>query len=488
MLAGFGNSQLILRRYQKDLSDDLKGREYGVIAFVMRTKRIRWFLVMALSIPAYSQRQSNATASTPGQFADSGIVDVRSFGAQCDGTTDDTAAIQSAITSVTTIGRPNYALLIPATGQPCVVSQLNVTNFANQIHLMGVNGQVNFQSIISCSESSANSGICLDLTGSQYVTIENIRFQWRGKWPLAVIRMGKSTGGGRSSGNSGIITTRLLDIEAHGSYGVYNNGAEVWASYGDQFEGGAVAAVVLSAGNSGKVGSPFAKLPAMPVSMSNVQFYGDLFASSGPDILFDYGRGGTVEDVQIYGGYGQNVQSPFITDTGAGALRGLNIDGFRLETESKNPSSFLTLTQPASRVVINANYASATKVSVPAVSVGAITGSFINLAPGDNSRFYPPMMVSCTSAQSTMVVDYPNGDGAKIPNSCPGLVALSLFGFNPPITTSKRMPACSSSIEGSHAVANDCKSNCTAGALCSSGGSIHCELYCNGNSWVETGR
>lgn len=457
------------------------------IAFTMRRKLTLGFLVIALSALAQTQMYPGGTASGSGQY-DPGIVDVRSFGAQCDGKTDDTTAIQNAISSVTTVGHANYAVFIPATGRSCVVSQLNLTNFSNQIHIFGVNGQVNFQSIISCSEAAANTGICIDLTGSQYVTIENIRFQWRGNWPLAVIRMGKSAGGGRSNGNSQIITTRLLDIEAHGSYAVYNNGAEVWASYGDQFEGGSVAAVVLSAGNSDKVGSPFASLPAMPVSMSNVQFYGDLFASGGPDILLDYGRGGTVEDVQIYGGYGQNVQSPFITDKGVGELRGLNIDGFRLEAESANPSPFLTLTQPAMRMVINANYASAVKVSVPAISVGAITGSFINLAPGDNSRFYPPTMLSCASAQSTVVVDYPNGRGEKIPNSCPGLVDLSLFGITPPITAVRSIPACSRSIEGAHAVGNDCKSSCRDGASCSSGGSTHCELYCDGKAWVETGR
>jgi hypothetical protein len=452
----------------------------------MCTKQGLCSLVLAFSLTTSAQTYPYATAGE-GQKAGSGIVDVRSFGAKCDGSTDDTAAIQNAIKTVTTVGLPQYALLIPDTGSACVVSQLNLTNLVNQIHILGVNGQVNFQSIVSCSESAPNTGICLDLTGSQYVTIENIRFQWKGNWPLAVIRMGKSAGGGRSNGNSGIITTRLLDIQAHGSYAVYNNGAEVWASFGDSFSGGSVAGIALSAGNSDNVASPFTKLPKMPVSMSNVQFYGDLFATGGNDILFDYGRGGTVEDVQIYGGYGQTYHKSFIADTGRGELRGLNIDGFRLEVEDPEPKPLLSLTQPAMRVVINANYATAAKVSVPAISVGTITGSFINLAPGDNSRFYPSTMVSCASAQSTVVVDYPNGSGGKILNSCPGLMDVSLFGFTPPIAAIGSMAGCSSSIEGAHAVANNCKKSCSAGGSCSSGGSIHCEVYCNGKSWVETG-
>jgi hypothetical protein len=446
-----------------------------------------FIFIVAFSLNTRGQSSSSHDAS--GDIpSGSGILDVRSFGAKCDGSTDDTGAIQKAIDSVTGAGHPNYALLFPATGHTCIVSQLNLTNIANQIHILGVNGVVGFQSVIACSESAANTGICFDLTGSQYVTLENIRFQWHGNWPLAVIRMGKSTGGGRSNGNSGAITTRLLDIEAHGSYGIYNNGGEVWNSYGDHFDGGTVAAVVLSAGNSAKVESAFAGLPKMPVSMSDMQFYGDVFATVGQDILLDFGRGGSVEDVHIYGGYAQNLQKPFITDLGTGTLRGLTIDGFRLEPQNPAPNYFLKLSQPASRVVINANYAAAAKPSVPAISVGAITASYINLAPGDNSRNYPSTMMSCTSAQSTVIVDYPNGSGAKIANSCPGLVDLSLFGFTPPITDIHGMPACSNSIEGSHAVANDCKSSCAAGTSCSSGGSTHCELYCNGSAWAETGR
>jgi hypothetical protein len=58
----------------------------------------------------------------------------------------------------------------------------------------------------------------------------------------------------------------------------------------------------------------------------------------------------------------------------------------------------------------------------------------------------------------------------------------------PPIANIGSLAACSSGTEGAHAVANNCNAACSAGGDCTSGGSTHCEVYCNGTSYVETGR
>lgn len=51
------------------------------------------------------------------------------------------------------------------------------------------------------------------------------------------------------------------------------------------------------------------------------------------------------------------------------------------------------------------------------------------------------------------------------------------------------VPACGpNGSEGAHSVANNCSSACTAGGSCTPGGATHCEMYCNGANWVETGR
>ena len=54
------------------------------------------------------------------------------------------------------------------------------------------------------------------------------------------------------------------------------------------------------------------------------------------------------------------------------------------------------------------------------------------------------------------------------------------------------LPACTSTSrnESAHAVANNCNAACSVGTTCNTGGggTTHCEVYCNGASWLETGR
>jgi hypothetical protein len=50
------------------------------------------------------------------------------------------------------------------------------------------------------------------------------------------------------------------------------------------------------------------------------------------------------------------------------------------------------------------------------------------------------------------------------------------------------LTSCGSGVEGIHGVATNCNTACSAGATCTAGGAIHCEVYCNGTAYVETGR
>lgn len=50
------------------------------------------------------------------------------------------------------------------------------------------------------------------------------------------------------------------------------------------------------------------------------------------------------------------------------------------------------------------------------------------------------------------------------------------------------LPGCSPALEGMHAVAKNCTASCSAGGNCLSGGSTHCEVYCNGVTYIETGQ
>ena len=50
------------------------------------------------------------------------------------------------------------------------------------------------------------------------------------------------------------------------------------------------------------------------------------------------------------------------------------------------------------------------------------------------------------------------------------------------------LPGCSPALEGMHAVARNCNASCSAGGTCVSSGSTHCEVYCNGVNYIETGQ
>jgi len=68
------------------------------------------------------------------------------------------------------------------------------------------------------------------------------------------------------------------------------------------------------------------------------------------------------------------------------------------------------------------------------------------------------------------------------------LAASSTGGLIPPINVIGSLVACGLSTEGMHAIANNCNATCLTGSTCTPGGTTHCEMYCNGNSYVETGR
>ena len=68
------------------------------------------------------------------------------------------------------------------------------------------------------------------------------------------------------------------------------------------------------------------------------------------------------------------------------------------------------------------------------------------------------------------------------------LAASSTGGMIPPINAIGSLVACGASTEGVHGVADNCGAGCWAGSTCVEGGTTHCEMYCNGTSYVETGR
>ena len=62
-------------------------------------------------------------------------------------------------------------------------------------------------------------------------------------------------------------------------------------------------------------------------------------------------------------------------------------------------------------------------------------------------------------------------------------------GWKENITSLGNQTACSATYEGVSWVVNNCNAACSSGTTsCTSGGTTHCEMRCNGTSWIQTGR
>lgn len=63
------------------------------------------------------------------------------------------------------------------------------------------------------------------------------------------------------------------------------------------------------------------------------------------------------------------------------------------------------------------------------------------------------------------------------------------LGLGPGKAAIASFPACVAALEGNHLIATTCNAGCVAGNTCTTGGTTHCEMYCNSSpAWVETGR
>ncbi len=359
----------------------------------------------------------------------SGTADVRNYGAKCDGKTDDTDAFNAAIAAT---GPPTYSeqrVYVPNTGLGCVVSEINATNISNRVTIAGDNGGVQFISVIKCQEASPGTGVCIDFTGSNYVTLENLRFGHGSNPPKAVVRMGRTT-----AGTSDFIHTRNLDVECYGSgYGVYNNGGEIWQSFGDVFEGCRYPVVLSAAANCGDVPSRFLKppftCPPKNVSMTNVQFFAPFFGSDvggGFGLMFDPGRGGSVEDVNIFGGYAQTIEDTIALfgdkPGSAGGIRGFTVIGLRDEPQGPvGIAPFMKFTNELDEADIHAKFAPVADPGSPAIQLGAVQASSFNVQPADNPKFYANPFMTCSGpVTATVAYLYTKSGGSALANSCPG--------------------------------------------------------------------
>jgi len=345
-----------------------------------------------------------------------GEVNVMDYGATCNGSTDDTAAIQRAINTAFLSANP-VSLVIPATGSACLVSQLNLTNqfgaqtnTSGSIHITGKAGDFGQQSTIECNEASSNSGVCMDLSGSDWVTIDHLMITNGAKPPQVTLLLARTA---RDLSFSQGFELHDVSIRFKGSYAFYSYGGEIikcincnFAYVGKASRSGGVgkSAIVLSSSNSAGISSPNTILKTGWVSMSQSDFDSGSVIScqnlSGPCVELDNALG-MVHSNTFDGYYNLGVGATattqaMIADTGSGELHDIQLGPvkFRVETTGNSADQLVRFRSASIKglviigTFVNGDTPTKPEISFTDASGNVGEGSIINLQPGDTQPEY----------------------------------------------------------------------------------------------------
>lgn len=369
-----------------------------------------------------------------------GVINVMGppFNAKCDGATDDTAAIQSAINTAFR-GATHYALYVPAntpasgSQQGCVVSQINLTNINNAIHIEGDNAIIGHTSRIICEETTQNTKVCLDFTGSVGISMEHLDILAGGgttNAPRVPVLLAKST-----IGNSATIHWDDVTVEGYGDFMVYDLGGEVWDCTNCAFEQlgpGGVDLVRFSSVNTAGITSPFAALHGTPISMTQVNLHATWSAGGTSDaVAFDVGSNSTISQIAI-SGFGNLNSAPYFIRDNVGPTNLLNdifigAGDHNLRVEPTCTSCGLaSFGSNVFHLEVNAQWAASASPTVTLLNLtGQVGGSDIYLRPGDTFATFPTAaVVTCTvgagNILGTQIHDFLAFGGVPQTNNCPG--------------------------------------------------------------------
>lgn len=369
-----------------------------------------------------------ATRTTHAQNAQ-GEINVLSYGAKCDGTTDDTIAFNNAINDAFRSSGNGYPLLIPSTGNSCIVSQLNLTNIYNRIYIKGQTSISGFESTIQCSEGSPDSSVCVDFTGSAYITMEHIQVYGgtsASTAPRVTVLLAKST-----TGNSQIIHWDDVTVQGYGDFQVYDFGGEVWScNYCTFYQGGpgGVDLVRISAANTAGISSPFTTIASAPVSMGKVNLWATWSAGGTSDAL-DIDSSTTFLPAQItIGGFGNLGSAPyFIHDSGTGEIHGLTLRDLRVEPFCISCGLLSLSNAVVDLIMDNVQWAASSPPTVTLANFqNEIQVADIYLRPGDGQLQFPSVPVVTCSGRVIGVIIRDNDiyGGGPQSNSCPGAIEI----------------------------------------------------------------
>ena len=386
------------------------------------------------------------SGDTIGHVNSHNVINVTTYGAKCDGITDDTATIQAASNAAFAA---HVGLLIPG---HCVVSQLNWTNYNSNsgkfINVIGYNGDgtQSQQSALICREAAYDTGVCVDMTGAEYATIQHIAISSQGAQssrtcastsacpPRVSLLLATKTF--RPAQNSNVIDLEgvFIDNVGGGDYSVYDYGAEILHATHYYFHGGNVAALLLTNNNTARISSPFqGALPTPPISMTTVRLVEGIIddsSSSGWAVLLDPGSN-QMSDITIDGAYVNTTGSHgLIGDiSGGGLIKNLAINNVRYEPTGNTRVVFAQFANQVEGIQMeNDIFAPGTFTPTGAIvqfnrsSVVSVAGGDIDIRPADGQGNYFSTVVSCVSSEGLTIHDIDTSGGGPIHNNCPGAV------------------------------------------------------------------
>jgi hypothetical protein len=471
-----------------------------IIALFYSTFAVAQFVPIANETGAQFRTDANSRL----QAVTTGTLNVLDYGAKCDGVTDDTTAFQATI-NASNLAPANISherpVVIPWSSKPCIISQLNLTNLAG-IHITGQERAGGLSGIIKCREASPDSGVCLDFSGSWYITVEGINFIADRTNPPKVMMLFAKTAG-TLPGNSQQIQLRNNVISNHsGDYTIYNYGAEVLRASGNLFDGGKLATIVLTASNTAAVTSPFATLVSSPSSMTATQWRDNTYScaasvNTGSCVLLDAAV--SLAEIDIDGGYIAQSTKGFIDVTGAGMVRNLNVSNLRDEPQGGNTTQYFlkSASQIQNFTILNDNFANTVRPTVVPIQFNktgevSAVGGIINFRPGDTQATYPTVsIISC--AMNVAGVTFFSADasgGGPLPSTCPGLLTAYQGGVRDLKqyrgSGADAIPACGAATKNASLWVGDGVKNCTYGsAYAAAAGAAKCRVGCGGSgSWL----
>jgi Pectate lyase superfamily protein len=368
---------------------------------------------------------NGATVVTNLQDKGGQVFNVKAYGARGDGTTDDTAAIQAAFNAMPAGGK----LLFPPGAYK--VTSLNFTAKSGWI-LQGVSGQVGQTQLnvpkILCSEATANTKNCIDMSGDDHVTLRDL-----------TINMGTSTS---NYPKVGLLLSKLANISAtyntvdnvdiwcpHGGIGVYNFGGEIvnWDNLEISSEASDATTpctnMIISDKNTYGITSDYQTLPST-VSMTNNQFFGGRLDGSGTLLVFDVGTGG-ISDINFFStvfGGGPSTGAAIMDSpaSSGGGLSDIHFYGIRWEDDAATNCQFIDIAHTPGTLnwVIDGQAASGVQPASPSIQLQQSAGLLMHWDPNVGGPS-PTIGLQVTNAAGGIVQMLNGNAGITVTSSPP---------------------------------------------------------------------